>query len=598
MASSARSGILLRSFVRYAMPTNEQFEKILKGWGRWVPAALFLTALIIFLAGNGTHSLWDRDETRYSEATRAMIVNGDWVVPMFNGDIRFDKPIMIYWLMSTSMKVFGINEFGARAAQSLAGSLFVLVIFHLAGRMGASLVGRFLSALFAMGFILLMLIGKAATTDAWLTLTVVTAYWVHWEQRERGFGWGRHVAFWALIGFGALVKGPVAWALIGFGVIGERVWVWWANRGKPGTGPGAAVAIGRFAAGVAVMLAVTMPWVAAVWDRTNGEFLEVALGRHVLERSLEPINNQGGMFLYYFPVLLITTFPFTAAMLLGLHWAWRDRRNHKALPLLWCWLVFPFIMFSLVSTKLPHYIAPLLPSVAIMIGLWWTRFSAGEYPAAARGWWIAGALFVGVLGGLLGIGLPVAAYFINLTHIIAPFVALGILLAVSTVTGAVCWWRREPLTALLVWWVGIALFMLVTALWGLRAMEPLRPTKPVIEWIRQNAPENVHFMAADYREPSLVFYWGGLVEMLGNSDHGVGVERFASDRPTAMVTYRSRWEGWQRYQSTIADHAEVLYEQRYFVPQRGRWVDMVIVGNWEMQGAEEPRAVTQVEGDR
>ena len=169
---------------------------------------LILSSLGLYLAGNHLHSLWDRDEPRFAEAARYMAFDSDWIIPHFNGSIRYDKPVLIYWLMAPLMSLFGPNEFAARLPSALAGCLNVILLYRLAMQMGASSANAFLAALMFMISPLQVLVSKAAITDAVLQSTVLACTGLLWVQWTSGFRWSRHLALWALLGLSILLKGP------------------------------------------------------------------------------------------------------------------------------------------------------------------------------------------------------------------------------------------------------------------------------------------------------------------------------------------------------------------------------------------------------
>lgn len=578
--------------------------------------AWFLLSLGLYWLGNGGHSLWDRDEPRYAVATREMIAGGDWIVPYFNSEYRFDKPILIYWLMSVPMRCMGVNEFSARAVAGLAGAMTIALIFLLALRMGANREGAHVAALATLFSPLLMVISKASTTDAVLVLSVVAALFLHWRQRREGFSWVRHLLFWVVIGLSILEKGPPGPMVVALAVVGERFWRWMSpgdellGDGGPGPRPpgsrwaDAGRSAARTAAGLGVLLAVTLPWAWAATIATEGEFFRVAIGRHVIERASRSLESHGGPVVYYIPVLLLTTFPLTAFALASWRWGWSARRA-AALRLLWCWIVPSFIVFSLAKTKLPHYIAPLLPAVALMIGLWWSArtqpdatVGVGEEidkdvaPVEARGvgparpaaaeWRKTGSVATALFGLIAAAALPVAAWFGPFPALMPPGAAMGGLILVSSWGGAIFWWRRRERPAVALSTCGFAAALLAAFLWGLPALEPLRPSKPLARWVRANAPVETELMAVDFQEPSLVFYWQGHVDMTGKNEEDAGLTRLADlGRPLALVTTESRWQRWlEQYKGIVPPEVSVRFQQKYYLFQKGRWERLVIVGNW------------------
>ncbi len=113
--------------------------------GRWAwlePIAIVLLALVLNLAGNARTGLWDRDEPRYAVCVREMRERGDWIFPTFNGEPRYHKPVLIYWLMRLGTALGGDNPFGVRLVSALAGAATVLGVTVLGRRMLGPRGGR------------------------------------------------------------------------------------------------------------------------------------------------------------------------------------------------------------------------------------------------------------------------------------------------------------------------------------------------------------------------------------------------------------------------------------------------------------------------
>ncbi|MCL5270198.1 MAG: glycosyltransferase family 39 protein [bacterium] len=546
---------------------------------------LAAAALILYLAGNGRISLWDRDEPRFAQATRQMIESDDWVVPRFNEDNRYDKPVLIYWLMSVPMRLLGVNEISARMPAALAGAATTALVHRLALALGCGPAGALLAALMTMSSALLFGIAKAATTDAVLTLTIVAMMRLLWRQRQGPFSWIRHCAIYAILGASVLVKGPPGPLVLATAVAGEGAWRAWRER--RGYRPDIKAIFRRWAVGWLVFLAVALPWAVLAWRRTGGEYFAMALGHHVLERSLKPLESHGGkslLFLfYYFPVLAAGLFPWFAPALLGLRHAW-VRRGEASWRFLWCWLVPSYIVFSLVRTKLPHYIAPLLPAAALMAGLWWDapRGGGAVRLEATRGWWRAGAVVTAILGALTGAGLVGIAVYLAWRPLLAPAVLAGIVIIGGSVAGGGLWWRRRAGSAIAAWAGMMAVGGLVVFTWALPSIEPLRISKNLTAWVARHAPPGTRLLGAEYREPSLVFYWSAPVEMLGNSHPEKALERLRDPKtPTALIAPLDRWNKWKRLLPELnRPPISIRYQGRYYLFHRGRWTDMVVVGNW------------------
>src|SRR4051794_3856991 len=143
-------------------------------------AAIAALALTLNLAGNGRTSLWDRDEPRYAGCTREMRARGDWIHPTFNGEPRYHKPILIYWLMRGGVALGGDNAFGARLVSAVAGAGTCLVVLRLGRRMLGARAAT-LAALMLATSPIMVAESKLATTDATLTLLLVGSQACLWE---------------------------------------------------------------------------------------------------------------------------------------------------------------------------------------------------------------------------------------------------------------------------------------------------------------------------------------------------------------------------------------------------------------------------------
>ena len=547
---------------------------------RWWLLSFFFVGLAWFWAGTGGQSLWDRDEPRYSEATRYMVESGDWVVPHFNGAIRYDKPILVYWLMAIGVKIFGLGEFAVRAPAGIAGTLNALLILLLAYRFGAGFQARMLAAVCGLLYLLLMIVSKAATTDAILTLTVVAALLLHWEQIKSGFGWWRHLGFAAVLGLSLIHKGPVGPAIILMAMAVNAIWSRAAGERSPRTGPSVIL---QALAAVAVILAVSLPWAIAVWERTDGTFLTQAFNRHVVDRATKPLENHRGPIYYYIPALLAGTFPFTALTLAAMVWGCKQRSDARV-RFLWSWLLPGLAMFSLVSTKLPHYVAPLLPALALMTGLWWQDRTERSAIAAgpSRGWWRAGAILVGTVGAGFLIAVPILASKSELP-VLGPAIAFGILGGAGCIAGAVLWWRLDAPRAISTWAITWAMAAAVIYLWALPALEPFQASKCLMTFLKKNAPPGTQYCAVEYNEPTLVFYAEAPVLMLGSKGREIpkGRALLAGGKAAAIVLPADRWEKWQRETTEpFPASASIIHSGRYFCANRGKMANFVIVANF------------------
>src|SRR5437879_6163823 len=363
--------------------------------GREGALLLVLCALLFFL-GLGTLGLTDRDEGSNAEAAREMVQSGDWLTPTLNGTPRFAKPILIYWLIACSYLVFGVSEFTARLPSALFGALLVLMQYAFATRLLGPTVG-FRAALMLLLNFEMLAIGRMVLTDMVLvfftTLSIFSFFLaMAGEGRAKRWYWGFYVG----MALATLTKGPVGVLVPLLPVI---PYLLLTRRWRE------VVPECRLLTGTAVFLLIAAPWYAAMFLLHGAGYAASARG-DTLTRFFSVIGGHGGTILFYIPILLLGFFPWSGFLPSALVEALRERQDpQRALQTLCAvWVLGVFIFFTLSSTRLPHYIAPLFPAAALLVAASWDRsLSAQGGRAGAVSFWLT--LGVGCVLGLAFVGL-------------------------------------------------------------------------------------------------------------------------------------------------------------------------------------------------
>jgi 4-amino-4-deoxy-L-arabinose transferase-like glycosyltransferase len=336
-------------------------------------ALLFAGCLLFHVAGTWTMPLVDRDEPRFAQASREMLERRDFVVPYFNGAYRFDKPPLTYWCQALSYAVFGENDFAARLPTVIASALVAVVLLAWGARMGAPQIGWWAAIIFTLCW-QTFVHGKAAVADMWLVLFVTLAHWAAYELmgfgRERQSTGGVSVppprvwwwTFWVALAFAFLAKGPIGWTPL-LAVAACR-WV------VPG------VHLQRrflFGTGAALMLGIVAVWGIPALIRTQGQFFDVGIGKHVVSRSLVAMEGHGatslwtylGTLPFYFVAIFVTFLPwsFFLPQLTKRLWRSRDAVDNYLIV----GIAVVFVIFTFVKTKLPHYTLPAYPLLALLL---------------------------------------------------------------------------------------------------------------------------------------------------------------------------------------------------------------------------------------
>jgi 4-amino-4-deoxy-L-arabinose transferase-like glycosyltransferase len=376
-------------------------------------AGLFCGCLLFHLAGTWTLPLVDRDEPRFAEASREMIERGDYVVPYFNNRYRFDKPPLTYWAQVASYRVFGQNPFAARLPSALAAALTAVAIFAWGRREVSERAGLWAAIIFTL-CLQTFIHAKAAVADMWLVLFMTLAHRAGYELLCDRFGgdWRSVVVrpgglrpwwwlFYLSLGLAFLAKGPIGWMPLGTVVLLQFL--------RP-----VSYFSGRFlfVRGILLMLALIALWGVPALLRTNGEFLEVGLGRHVVGRSFGTMQGHGGSSIvaalaslpFYFLTVFVTFAPWSWKLPWLTRRLWRNRDGLDLYLIAGTGVIV--VIFTIVKTKLPHYILPAFPLLGLLLARHWLE--AGVRERTLRYW---SGVTAAIMLVVALVGFPVMAPF-------------------------------------------------------------------------------------------------------------------------------------------------------------------------------------------
>jgi 4-amino-4-deoxy-L-arabinose transferase-like glycosyltransferase len=462
----------------------------------WLEPVLYaLLALVLNLAGNARTGLWDRDEPRYAVCVREMRDRGDWIFPTFNGEPRYHKPVLIYWLMRLSTALAGDNPFGARLVSALAGAATVLGVTVLGRRMlgrGGGLAGLILAtAPIAVAE------SKLATTDATLALLIFGCQFCLWELGKRP---SRTLAglFWLCMSLAILVKGPVAPALVGAASLlavccGWRTAAWrclyWRN-------------------GLIALAILTLPWFVAISIASKGEFLRFAIGRQILHRVSTDMEAHGGFPGYYPAISTLVFYPWSAFIPAALVGAWLRRKSNHSLGFLIGWAIGPLLLLECFQTKLIHYYLPAFAACALLLAWFTGSIVADEVNIRRRPLGRLGvALLVGI--GLAGaVGLSAGAVFVR-GNLALPMLVVGLLVALGALGGML--WLQQGATRRAVYFVAgtWAVILFCCCGWLVPLTEPYRTSRLIGEKLAaHSASLGIEPVLLEYQEPGVIYSLG------------------------------------------------------------------------------------------
>ena len=326
---------------------------------RYTELILFFFILFAFFIPLPFAPLFDLDEGAFSEATREMIATGDYITTYLNGGLRFDKPILIYWLQMFSVKLFGLNEFALRLPSALAGTAWAYTIYYFTKNFYSKGTALF-AALFMVASIQINLIAKAAIADALLNLFIVlsmfSVYRYYLTQSSK------YIYYTFLfIGLGTLTKGPVAIMIplvvsFLFFTSQKKLKEWGRAVFNP--------------LGILIFAAVALPWYIVEYMAQGQAFIDGFFLKHNLSRFSGAMEHHSGSVFYFVPVLIVGMMPFTYLVVKVLKKA-KSYFKEELQLYLFIWFIFVFVFFSLSGTKLPHYViygyTPLFILAAVMV---------------------------------------------------------------------------------------------------------------------------------------------------------------------------------------------------------------------------------------
>jgi 4-amino-4-deoxy-L-arabinose transferase-like glycosyltransferase len=490
-------------------------------------AFLTLCGLVFFLPGFFTIPLIDRDEARFAQATKQMVETGDFVDIRFQDDVRYKKPVGVYWLQAAAVET--ASALGLPRAQvriwlyrvpSLIGAIGAVLLTYWTALAFVTRRGAACAALMMCSCVLLGAEARLAKTDAMLLLTVVAAMgamarvYLSWQRGEDPAHppWSWPAIFWTALAGGILLKGPLVLMFVGLTIAvlafldRGAVWLW---RMRP-------------VWGLMWLLVLVLPWFVAIFWRAGDAFFADSVGGDMLSKlaAQESHGAPPGLYLLMF---WVTFWPGAPLAGMAAPAVWRARREPGAQYLL-AWLVPSWVVFELVLTKLPHYVLPLYPAIAILTA------GALERRVLSRSWLRRGAAWWFAVPAIASVIAVVGA--IKLTH--QPAFPAWPILAAAMIFGLFAWWlfeesraERSLLNAV------IAAMFLASGIYGvvIPSLTTLFPSAEVARALRNVVCVGPKAAAAGFHEPSLVFMTGTettLTDGSGAADFlGQGTCRFA-----------------------------------------------------------------------
>jgi len=311
-------------------------------------AAIWLLLAVVWFGTLGIRPLYKADESRYAEISREMVASGDWVTPRLNGFKYFEKPPLQYWSTAALFTVLGEKDWVARLWTALIGFAGIALTFYAGKRLFGPPVGVYAAAILA-GSPLYVLLGQVNTLDMSVSVFLAAAIFA--------FALGHMLLFWAACALAVLSKGLIGIVLpvaaIGLYMLVRRDWSL-VRRIRP-------------VAGVLLFLAITAPWFIAV-SMANAEFAHFFFVQEHFQRFTTKMHHRVQPAWFFIPVLLAGMAPWLVPLGRAIAKVFPERSDTEVL--LWIWAIVVFVFFSASGSKLPAYILPIFPALAVLVARW------------------------------------------------------------------------------------------------------------------------------------------------------------------------------------------------------------------------------------
>jgi len=461
---------------------------------------LFLLCGYLFFFQSGRMALTDPDETFYAQSAKEMLSRHEWLTPYLYNKPQFEKPILFYWLVEISYKIFGINEFASRLPSAIFATLGIVIVYFL-GMLFFNKTAAALSAVMLATNVEYVIISRACVTDmvlATFMLCGVFFFFSGYLKEKRLF----YLLSAASFALATLTKGPVAIILPAAAIVTylfltgdlkafKKMPIFWAAL---------------------VFIAIAGPWYLLEYKIHGKDFIDAFFGFQNVTRFLESEHKIGSQVYYNIPIVFGGFFPWSAFLPVGFWYALKrsfskDAAEKKHFVFLLVWFFVIFIFFSISSTKLPTYIFPLFFSLALLTGAFWDNFLRNNAAAATvrqmkiSYYILLAVVIAGSAAALLYIDYryPAIAKGIFISCL---FLILGMLLSLAAFINKKFLW-----TFILIAY-SVAIFLLPLGILGIPEIERLETSKEVSHKLLSLMKDDERLGSESNHLAGLAFYTG------------------------------------------------------------------------------------------
>ncbi len=477
--------------------------------------ALLLAAAIPYLVNLGVSSIWDANEAFYAQTPREMMDAGDYVTPSFNFQLRMNKPVLSYWNVAASYRVFGVSEWSERVPIALGALAIVATAFGLGRLLGGTTAGL-LSALVLATSPRLLLLARRIIIDVhvtmWTGLVLLCFALAEARPQQRRL----YLALmYVAAGFGVLTKGPVA-----VFIPAVVFFVYLASQKRLRD-----LRHMMLPTGALIGLTIVVPWYYFLYREHGWEYIGAFIFGENLGRYAEAVGEQSRGALFYLPVMLADLFPWSLMIPVAIWWAVQEQFQDRVARLLVIWIAAIVVFFSMSGTKEDLYILPIVTAEAALIGGMLASAMEGAPVSRPAAWFTGASAVLLLLAGCAMFWL----FAISHRYSLSGATLVGVIAIAGGGVAFALALRGQLFAAASTLASAVALVSWCVVLCTLPDFERYKPVRPFADIIRSRATVGAVVGSYRFALPSLVFYLHRPIMEVVLPDHLRAVFHSSSD---------------------------------------------------------------------
>ena len=504
----------------------------------WRNILILLTfSLVVFIPGISSIPPLDRDESRFAQASKQMIETGDYVDIRFQETPRYKKPVGAYWVQAATVNILSPDKLSSiwayRIPSLLASLAAVILTYAIACLFVKREVALFSGILLASSF-LLNAEAHMAKTDALLLLSVLITQYGLARTYKGDISFLSWLYFWVGLGLSILLKGPIVPVIILLAIVTLCCFDRNLNLIKQL----------RPMTGVLVATAISLPWIIAVQISSSGAFLKKSIGVDLLPKLMGGVESHGMPPGYYLLMLMIAFWPSSLLLWPSLIHFIKAKKDIFFKYII-AWLVPAWIMLEIVPTKLPHYVLPLYPAIAITVAkamdeIKFSKISLGSKLYSGLWFILSSSLIIASiflanpnieLVASTGRAIDKKIVFEHIQNIETQQALLTFTLILISLAAVIFLWKGKFKTCILSIACCAVLFFIPLTHSKIPSIKWAFPSAEIADFLEASNRQDNKLISIGYHEPSLVFLNGTDTYLASIND---GVKKL-KDEPNSLV---------------------------------------------------------------